>query len=104
MNFNEDKKEKKLMNYDLDIIEGYLNQRFELKENELIHNLDALEGRYKFKYSKGIDALKEFMNFYRTIFSRLNLISIKSFMSNCNTVWVEIGYKSQVLSQLEMFD
>lgn len=98
---SEDIAEKKLMNYDLDLIEDYLSERFELEGKELIYNLEALECRYKFDYTKGIDALKEFMNFYKTIFSRLNIISIKSFMNNYQTVWVEIGYKSEVLNQMK---
>ncbi len=92
--------EKKLMNQDLDLIEDYLNKRFKLKGTELISNLEALESRYIFDYSKGIDALKEFMDFYNRIFSKLHLISIKSFMNNYDTIWVEIGYKNEVLKQL----
>ncbi|MCE7698485.1 MAG: hypothetical protein K8E24_006475 [Methanobacterium paludis] len=96
--------EKKQMNHDLDLIEDYLNKRFELKRNELVFNLEAFESRYKFNYSKGIDALKEFMDFYKRIFSKLNLVSIKSFMNNHNAVWVEIGYKSEVLNQMEKLE
>jgi hypothetical protein len=94
-------KEIKLMNHDLDLIEGYLNERFGLEGKELLYNLEAFESRYKFNYSKGIDVFKEFTDFYRCIFSKLSLISIKSFMNNYNTIWVEIGYKSEVLSQIE---
>ena len=104
MDINEDMAEKKLMNHDLDLIEDYLNKRFKLKRNELIYNLEALECRYKFNYSKKIDALKEFMNFYKTIFNKLSLISIKSFMNNLNIVWVDIGYKSEVLNQMEKLE
>jgi len=94
--------EKKLMNQDLDLIEDYLKERFELNGNDLISNLDAFDSRYKFDYSKGIDSLKEFMNFYKRIFSKLHLISIKSFMNDYTTVWVEIGYKSEVSNQIQL--
>ena len=94
-------KEKNLMNQDLDLIEDYLTKRFELEENELKYNLEAFESRYKFSYSKGINVLNEFTDFYRSMFSKLSLISIKSFMNNYNTIWAEIGYKSEVLTQIE---
>lgn len=100
MSVNVDRMEKKLMNQDLDMIEDYLNKRFELDRNELVTNMDAIEGRYKFNYSKGIDALKEFMLFYNKLFSKLHLISIKSFMNTYNTILVEIGHKYEVSNQL----
>ncbi|OEC86752.1 MULTISPECIES: hypothetical protein [Methanobacterium] len=94
-------KEKSLMYHDLDLIEDYLAERFQVDNNELKCNSDALECRYKFNYDGGIDVLKEFADFYRILFSKLSLISIKSFMNNYNKIWVEIGYKSEVLSQIE---
>ena len=94
-------KEKKLMNHDLDLIEDYLSKRFQIDTKELKCNLEVFECRYQFNHSKRIDVFKEFTDFYRILFSKLSLISIKSFMNNCNKVWVEIGYKSEVLSQIE---
>lgn len=94
-------KEKNLMNHDLDLIEGYLAERFQVDTKELKCNLEAFECRYQFHHSKRIDVFKEFTDFYRILFSKLSLISIKSFMNNCNKVWVEVGYKSEVLSQIE---
>ena len=104
MSVSIDKTEKKLMNNDLDLIEDYLSKRFELRGNELMGNLDALGCRYKFNYPKRVDALKEFTNLYKKIFSKLNLISIKSFMPNHNSIAVEIGYKSEVLNQMEQLN
>ena len=43
-------REKRLMNKDLELIEDYLTKRFELTGNELISNLEAIDGRYKFDY------------------------------------------------------
>lgn len=93
-------KEKNLMNHDLDLIEDYLAERFKVDNHELKCNLEALECKYNFNHSK-IDVFKEFTDFYRILFSKLSLISIKSFMNNCNKVWVEIGYKSEVSNQIE---
>ncbi|UTB33426.1 MAG: hypothetical protein NKF70_03995 [Methanobacterium sp. ERen5] len=100
MIINVDRMEKKLMNQDLDIIEDYLNKRFELERNELVTNMDAIEGRYKFNYSKGIDGLNEFMLFYNKLFSKLHLISIKSFMNTYNTILVELGRKHEISNQI----
>lgn len=101
MNLGKEDKEKSLMNHDLDLIEDYLAERFQIDNTELKCNLEALECRYRFNYAGGIDILKEFTDFYQILFSKLSLISIKSFMSNYNKIWVEIGYKSDVLSQIE---
>ncbi|MGB9978039.1 hypothetical protein [Methanobacterium sp.] len=94
-------KEKNLMYHDLELIEDYLAERFQVDNHELRCSVEAFELRYRLNYHEKIDVLKEFADFYRNMFSKLSLISIKSFMNNYNNIWVQIGQKSEVLSQIE---
>lgn len=101
MNVSGNNLENNLMNQDLDLIEGYLNERFELERNELMYNLEPKKGRYKFNYSQRIDTFKEFTEYYRILFHKLSLISINSFKNKHDTILVNLCFKNRVLSQIE---